>query len=73
MEYLDSIVGRPIRALPIDRLIRRIKMATTISLIFIVGYESYRYWTYDPGGERVSMTSSEIPHFTNSPIVRVDP
>lgn len=73
MEYLDSIVGRPIRALPIDRQIRRIKLATSICLISIVGYESYRYWTYDPGEERSSMITHELQHMTNTPIPSAEP
>ena len=73
MEYLDSIVGRPIRALPIDRLIGRIKLATSVCLLSIAGYESYRYWAYDPGEERSSVTSNELLPMTNTPISSAEP
>ncbi len=73
MEYLDSIVGKPIRALPIDRLIRRIKLVTSVCLISIAGYESYRYWAYDPGEERAFATSNESLQLTNNPIPSAEP
>lgn len=37
--YLDSIVGRPVLGLPIDRLVRGLKIVAAIVLIASLGYE----------------------------------
>jgi hypothetical protein len=31
--YLDSLIGRPLRGLPIDRLVRRLKLAIALTLL----------------------------------------
>ena len=43
MEYLLSIVGLPIEQLPIDRLVRFIKLGAALILIFFCGYAVLEY------------------------------
>lgn len=37
--YLETLIGRPLMALPIDRLVRRLKIATAIVLVLGFAYE----------------------------------
>jgi Zn-dependent protease with chaperone function len=41
MNYLMSIIGRPVTRLPIDRMIRWIKLSAAVALIGIVGAETW--------------------------------
>jgi Zn-dependent protease with chaperone function len=39
--YLESIVGRPLQGLPIDRVIRRLKLAAVLCVVAAIGLEGY--------------------------------
>lgn len=50
MEYLFSLVGRPIANLPIDRLVRWIKAAVAVVLIGTLGLAAFdHFWNSDSG------------------------
>jgi Zn-dependent protease with chaperone function len=58
--YLMSLIGRPANRLPIDRLVRRLKVAAALLVIGGVTLETWRMQRDDEAGDRATVTPTLV-------------
>jgi hypothetical protein len=66
--YLMSLIGRPAKRLPIDRLVRQLKVASAVLIIAGVALETWRMQLDDEAADRAAATPTVVMPTIDGPL-----